>query len=56
MAEKMSLKDVIPDDANYQELILPPKYCNMSEQECQEQLEVEESLFDRGAGINLIKQ
>ena len=55
MAEKMSLKDVIPNDANYQELILPPEYC-ISEQECQEQLEVEESLFDIGAGISLIEQ
>ena len=42
MVEEMSLKEITPDDEDYQELTLPPEYY-MSEQECQEQLEAEDT-------------
>ena len=38
----MKEKEITPDDQDYQELILPPEYCNMSEQGCQKQLEAED--------------
>ena len=39
MAEEMSSKEITPDDEDYQELILSPKYNNVLEQTCQEQLQ-----------------
>lgn len=42
ISEEMKEKEITPDDQDYQELILPPEYCNMSEQGCQKQLEAED--------------